>query len=187
MRVLEIHALAALATSAACYSPHVVECQFTCPDNACPDDLQCTAGFCVEPGSTATCGSGAPACDDAPDGCVVVSKSTASCLATCATSVTWSSAEALCAAKPGWQLAVFGSTLSSISDITWIGLTRTNLTDDWMWIDSSGTVSSTDSRWDKSSSGQHAGLVNKCAGLHGANLYSDGCATSMHPYACTLK
>jgi hypothetical protein len=118
-----------------------------------------------------------------------VTTSTALCLAACGSPRTWAAAVSACAATGSWNLATLDTSnkLQAGEDavktpISWIGLTRSFVTDPWMWPAGSGSISQTSSEW--ATDVAHSGAANLCAALSGGKLYSDDCAT-VHAYACT--
>ncbi|HEX3760554.1 MAG TPA: lectin-like protein [Kofleriaceae bacterium] len=184
MRVLILLAVVV----AGCYDPAVHDCQFTCPDNTCPDNLTCMAGVCRTPGA-----SGACPCPDPPSGCSLASNSAGLCLAACSTSTDWNAANTACGAAPPWHIAVLDApgTLSAGESAlpaatTWIGLTRSGSLVDWEWRTGGGTIGSTSPDWTTDRSHDGTTITNLCAAVDHGKLYSDECDVS-HAYACTTN
>jgi hypothetical protein len=181
VRILSLLAVAVTA----CYDPAVNDCQFTCPDNQCPGDLMCVGGRCRVPGSAESC-----PCPTPPAGCSLVTSDTVACLAACSNARDWTAAQAACTATAPWRLAVLDNSSTRTaaetalkSPISWIGLTHTALTADWMWAGGTGSIAATSPEW--TSTLMHTGTTtNLCAALDNGKLYSDDCQTS-HAYACT--
>lgn len=184
MRVLSLLAVAV----AGCYDPAVHDCQFTCPDNVCPDTLTCVAGVCRAAGA-----SGACPCPDPPSGCSLASNSAGLCLAACSAATDWNAANTACSAAPPWHLAVLDApaTLSAgesalQATTTWIGLTRDGALADWAWRTGGGTIAAMSSDWTSDSSHSGTTITNLCAAVDHGKLYSDECDV-MHAYACTTN
>jgi hypothetical protein len=184
MRVLSLLAVAL----AGCYDPVFDDCQFTCPDNRCPDGLACMAGVCRTPGASGTC-----ACPDPPSGCSLVVNTAGACLASCSSAMTWDAAKSACAATPPWHLAVLDtpSTLSAGENAlraatTWIGLNRGTTGVDWRWITGGGTVAPLAPDWASATTMHGGGSLFTCAGLAGGKLYADACGTA-YGFACTAN
>ena len=180
MRLLSLLAVAI----AGCYDPAIDDCQFTCPEDKCPGDLTCTAGFCRVAGATGSC-----SCPTPPVGCNLVTADTVGCLAACGTSRDWAGAQTACAATPPWRLAVLDVPKARMAaenalktPISWIDLTRTSVLAEWMWPGGTEAIPQASPEW--TSDTLHAGATYTCAALDNGKLYSDDCQRS-HAYACT--
>jgi hypothetical protein len=118
-----------------------------------------------------------------------VTTDAALCLAACGSPRTWAAAQTACTASGTWALAILDTsdTLATAertlqTPISWVGLTRSLLSDPWMWAGGTGSIPAASTEWTTDIA--HSGATNLCAALDNGKLYSDGCS-AFHSYACT--
>jgi hypothetical protein len=205
--------VAGSAVIGSCYDPNATDCQFKCsaPDDKCPSDTSCNAGFCRTENFTGTCSDGVAdsgidsptsTCSPVPAGCMLVAADTVQCLAVCPTTGTYSAGSTECMlGGTGYHLAVLDTkaklyaaaaalsgsgsgTVAGSSTIHWIGLERA--TGVWTWV-TGGTVPDGDPLW--TTMGGHGGSAANNDGAidptdGSGTYYSDGVG-QLHPSICT--